>query len=74
MTRCLYQLYQEENSLQKHCVKSVQIRNYFWSVFSCIESKYRKMQTINNSVFGHFSRSDIINDSLKKMLENTENP
>ena len=34
-----------------HCVKSVQIRSYFWSVFSCI-------QTWNNSIFGHFSRSD----------------
>ena len=41
-----------------HCVKSVQIRSYFWSVFSCIQSKYRKIGTINNSVFGHFSRSD----------------
>ena len=47
-----------------HCVKSVQIRSYFWSVFSCIRteygdlrSKYRKIRTRNNSVFGHFSRS-----------------
>ena len=40
-----------------HCMKSVQIRSYFWSVFSCIQSKYRKIQTRNNSVFGHFSRS-----------------
>ena len=54
-----------------HCVKSVQIRSYFWSVFSCIwteygdlqsnlriQSKYRKIRTRNNSVLGHFSRSD----------------
>ena len=52
-----------------HCMKSFQIRRYFWSVFSCIrheygeiiflriESKYKKMQTRNKSVFGHFSRS-----------------
>ena len=45
-----------------HCVKSVQIRSYFWSVFSLIrteyeESEYRKIRTKNNSVFGHFSRS-----------------
>ena len=29
------------SSLQgKHCVKSVQIRSFFWSVFSCIRTKY----------------------------------
>ena len=33
-----------------HCVKSVQTRSYFWSVFSHI-------WTIKNSVFGHFSHS-----------------
>ena len=40
-----------------HCVKSAQIRSYFWSVFSSIQSEYRKLRTRNNSVFGHFSRS-----------------
>ena len=47
-----------------HCVKSVQIRSYFWSLFSVfglvnlrIQSGYRKIRTRNNSVFGHFSRS-----------------
>ena len=30
--------------IPSHCVKSVQIRSYFWSIFSCIQ-------------FGHFSRS-----------------
>ena len=40
-----------------HCVKSVQIRSYFWSVFSCIRTEYRKIRTKNNSVFGHFLRS-----------------
>ena len=38
-----------------HCEKSVQIRSYFWSVFSCIQSKYREIRTRNNSVFGHYS-------------------
>ena len=37
------------------CVKSVQIRSYFWSVFSCIQSEYRKIRTRNNSAFRHFS-------------------
>ena len=40
-----------------HCVKSVQIRSYFWSVFCCIRAEYRKIQTRNKSVFGHFSCS-----------------
>ena len=37
-----------------HYVKSVQIRIYFWSLFSCIQSEYRKIRTRNNSVFRHF--------------------
>ena len=54
---------------QCHWVKSVQIRSYFWSVFSCIrteygnllhnlriQSEYKKIRTRNNSVFGHISR------------------
>ena len=39
-----------------HCVKSVQIRIYFWSVSSCIRTEYRKIRTKNNIVFGQFSR------------------
>ena len=41
----------EEVIMTHNCVKSVQIRSYFWSVFSCI-------RTSNNSVFGLFSPSD----------------
>ena len=40
-----------------HCVKSVQIRSFFWSVFTCIRSEYGDLRTRKNSVFGHFSRS-----------------
>ena len=36
-----------------HCVKSVQIRSYFWS-------KYRKIRSRYNIVFGHFSRSGVL--------------
>ena len=39
-----------------HCVKSVQMRSFFWSAFSCIWTEYRKIRTIKNSVFGHFSQ------------------
>ena len=46
--------------------KSVQIRSFFWSVFSCIrtevnlriQSEYGKIRTRKNFVFRHFSRSD----------------
>ena len=40
-----------------HCVKSVQIRSFFWSVFSRIRTDYGEIRTRKNSVFGHFSRS-----------------
>ena len=55
---------------KRHCVKSVQIRIYFWLVFSCIwteygeiwslriQSEYRKIRTRNNSIFGQFSPSE----------------
>ena len=76
-----------ENPFYLHCVKSVQLRSYFWSVFSCIrreygdlrskspgnlriQSEYRKIQTRNNSVIGHFSRSDAIKQWNKLSLEN----
>ena len=40
-----------------HSAKSVQIRSYFWLVFSRIQSEYEKIRTRHYSVFGHFSRS-----------------
>ena len=40
-----------------HCVKSVWIWIYFWSVFSHIWIEYRKLWTRKYSVSGHFSRS-----------------
>ena len=43
---------------KKHCVKNVQIQSCFWFLFSCIQPKYRKIRTRNNSVFENFSRSE----------------
>ena len=41
-----------------HCAKkSLQIRSFFWSVFSGIWTEYGKIRTRKSSVFGHFSRS-----------------
>ena len=30
-----------------HCVKSVQIRSFFWSVFSRIQTEYREIRSIS---------------------------
>ena len=38
-------------SIIKHCVKSVQIRSFFWSVFSCIRTEYGEIDTPYLSVF-----------------------
>ena len=32
------------NSDTYHCVKSVQIRSFFWSVFSCIRAEYKDLR------------------------------
>ena len=47
-----------------HCLKTVQIRSYFWSVFSCIWTR-------NNSVFGLSSSSKLrgkFKDCLWKLV------
>ena len=56
-----------------HCVKSVRIRNLFWSVFPHIQTEYGEILRISpylvqmrentdqkNSDYGHFSRSVIV--------------
>ena len=54
-------------SLRKIALReSVQIESFFWSLFSCIRTKYRKIRTRKNSVFGHFSRS-VNNDYFKQL-------
>ena len=66
---CDYYLYTHEKKIYNtkklkvtfntecHCVKSVQMQRFFWSVFSCIRTEYRKIRTRKTSVFQHFSRS-----------------
>ena len=43
----------------------------FWSVFSCIQSEYRKIRTRKNSVLRHFSRTGCISicNTLETILE-----
>ena len=40
-----------------HCVKSVQIRSFFWSIFSRIRTEYGEIRNISPYVFGHISHS-----------------
>ena len=50
--------------MQNHCLKSVQIWSFFWSVFSDIRTEYREIRTRKNFVFGHFSRTEPAHDLL----------
>ena len=56
-----------------HCVKSVQIRSFFWFIFSCIRTEYSKMRTRKYSVFGHFSRSGKNKNSCRLSFVKQEN-
>ena len=60
-------------SQRNHYVKSIQIRSYFWSTFSCIRTKYRKIRTRNNFVFGHLSCSELDQDEVFLCLHNQRN-
>ena len=66
----LWGLGEAKMSQRNHYVKSVQIRSYFLSVFSCIRAEYRKIRTRNNSVFGHFSWSEFDQDKDFPSLHN----
>ena len=52
-----------------HCVIKCPKTEFFWSVVSCIRTEYRKIQTRNNSVFGHFSCSGVY--SLQNQWEDS---
>ena len=73
----------ERNFYNRHYVKSVQIRKFFWSIFSRIWTKYGEILRISpysvqiqenkdqkNSVFGHNSCSD---RSIAKVCNITKN-
>ena len=52
-----------KNTLRKKCLTM----DHFWSVISRIRTEYGKIRTRNNSVFGHFSHSDIFILSFQKL-------
>ena len=68
------------NNYNSHCVKSIQIRSFFWSVFSRIRTEYGeilrtlrsqsecgKIRTRKNLIFWHFSSSDYV-----RLIESNE--
>ena len=59
-----------ECKTKEHCVKCVQIRSFFWSVFSRVRTEYVEIRSMSSysvrmrensnqksSIFGHFSRN-----------------
>ena len=74
MNNSVYSAWWSTNLRRKkhnHCVKSVQMRSFFWSVFSSIWTEYGeirsiqsecgKIRTRKSSVLGHFSCSECHN-------------
>ena len=53
-----------------HCVKSVQIRSFFWSVFSCIRTEHGKILRISGhqAVKGYALRKKLLPKSLTNPL------
>ena len=51
-----------------HCVKSVQIRSFFWSVFFRTRAEYGKIRTRENSVLGHFPPTTATNTCNKYII------
>ena len=47
MHYCLPKMEKAPAGCNTNCVKSVQIRSYFWSVFSCIRTEYGKILRIS---------------------------
>ena len=43
----MLRLYDCNHSLRRHCVKSVQIRSLFWSVFFRIRTEYEELRSIS---------------------------
>ena len=56
-----------------HCVKSVQIRSYFWSVFSCIWIEYRDFSFDKFSVLRKEKMCKTKTTEWRNELKTTEN-
>ena len=63
-----YFLYSVYHCVVYHCVKSVQIWCFLWSVFFHIQCKYGKIQTRKKSVFGPFLSSPFITNTAENTV------
>ena len=66
---------QRSNPYQKqihflHCVKSVQIRSFFLSAFSCLQSEYRKIRTRKYSVYYLYTFHAVLKVKTSKPVGN----
>ena len=52
-----------------HCVKFAPIRSFFWSLFSYIQSEYRKIRTRKTFIFGDYSRSVSHSLQMERLLK-----
>ena len=57
------------NSVPKHCVKRVQMRSYFWSVFSCIRTEYGDLLRLAASDVSMFIHMFSLNSIILQMPE-----
>ena len=48
------------------------MRSFFWSVFSCIRTEYRKIRSRKNSVLGHFHAAVAKHLTMKPFNKNTD--
>ena len=58
----------KRSKIRDHCVKSFQIRSFFWSVFSCIQTEYGKIRTRTNFVLVCFENLSNCKKHLQKVL------
>ena len=57
-------------SYELHCVKSVQIRSFFWSVFSCIQTEYGEIQ--KHRILDTFHIVVIVKKMLHVLIEHNQ--
>ena len=67
-----YALNQNISGVIRHCVKSVQIRSFFWSVFSCVQTEYRKIRTRKTPYLDTFHAVHIPSNKRPWRLSNLE--
>ena len=53
-------------------MKSVQIRSYYWSVFSCIRSEYGDFYSDTSGSLWQFERDEVPNNNSDLTIDNSQ--